>query len=89
VSTDVTEVADGIYRISTFVEPPGLVFNQYLIDAEEPMLWHCGHRQLFPLVAEALGTGHGRCPGGLARARRRLRPSPRRTDGRRAVTSRR
>lgn len=55
METQVDEIADGIYRISTFVEPAGLRFNQYLLDADEPMLFHTGQRGLFPLVAEAVG----------------------------------
>ncbi|MBS1836064.1 MAG: MBL fold metallo-hydrolase [Actinobacteria bacterium] len=55
MDTQVDEIADGIYRISTFVELAGLRFNQYLVDAEEPLLFHTGQRGLFPLVAEAVG----------------------------------
>jgi flavorubredoxin len=50
--TKVDEVADGIYRLSTWVEMSGLVFNQYLIDAEQPLLFHTGQRGLFPFVRE-------------------------------------
>lgn len=53
-STDLVEIAEDVYRISTFVEPANLVFNQFLIMAEQPLLWHCGHRRLFPAVAEAV-----------------------------------
>ena len=56
MQTDVHEIADGIYRLSTFVPdvtPQGFTFNQFLIDADEPMLFHCGHRALFPLVSAA------------------------------------
>ena len=57
METQISEIAPGVYRFSTFVEqvapPAGFTFNQFLIDAEEPMLFHCGQRQLFPLVAEA------------------------------------
>lgn len=58
METKVDEVADGIYRLSTFTDqiPGGFVFNQYLIDAEQPLLWHLGHRGLFPLVCEAVAT---------------------------------
>jgi flavorubredoxin len=53
-----TEIADRVYRFSTFtpeVAPPvGFTFNQYLIDAEEPLLFHTGPRGLFPLVSEAV-----------------------------------
>ncbi len=29
--------------------PKGFTFNQFLVDAEEPLLYHTGMRQLFPL----------------------------------------
>ncbi len=54
MTTDIDEVGDGLYRISTFVPDAGMVFNQYLVDAEEPLLFHTGMRGLFPLVAEAM-----------------------------------
>ena len=57
--TDVTEIADGIYRISTFVPevgPTGFTFNQFLVDAEEPLLYHTGARGMFPVVSDAIGT---------------------------------
>jgi flavorubredoxin len=57
MKTEVTEIADRIYRLSTFVPavgPNGLAFNQFLIDADEPMLFHYGQRSLFPLVSEAV-----------------------------------
>lgn len=50
METRVTEVADGIHQLSTFVGAP-VGFNQYLITAEEPLLFHTGMRQLFPLVS--------------------------------------
>ena len=53
--TRTDEIADGIYRFSTFVPGAGIVFNQYLVDAEEPLLFHTGTRDLFPSVSEALG----------------------------------
>ena len=57
--TDVNEIADGIYRISTFVPeigPTGFTFNQFLVDADEPLLFHTGLRGMFPLVSEAIAT---------------------------------
>lgn len=36
--------------------PAGFTFNQYLIDAEEPLLFHCGPRMMFPPVSAALAT---------------------------------
>jgi flavorubredoxin len=55
MDTELTEVADGIYRISTFRDPPGLVFNQFLVVAEQPLIFHAGHRSLFQRVSEAVG----------------------------------
>ncbi len=57
--TDVTEIADGIYRISTFVPeigPTGFTFNQFLVDADEPLLFHTGLRHMFPPVSAAIAT---------------------------------
>ncbi|MEY2475396.1 MAG: hypothetical protein QOG87_711 [Actinomycetota bacterium] len=56
METTITEINDGIYRVSTFIPDAGMNFNQFVIDAEEPMLFHTGHRQLFPLVSEAVRT---------------------------------
>ncbi len=56
METQVTEIAPDIYRMSTYVDGPGLVFNQFLVAADEPLLFHTGPRALFPLVAEAVGT---------------------------------
>ena len=53
----VDEIADGIYRISTWVPevtPDGFTFNQFLVLGDEPLLFHTGMRSLFPLVAEAV-----------------------------------
>jgi flavorubredoxin len=59
MSTTVDEIADGIYRLSTWVPeiapPAGFTLNQFLIDAEEPLLFHTGPRGMFPLVSEAVG----------------------------------
>jgi flavorubredoxin len=53
----VHEIAPGIHRISTFVPnvtPEGFTFNQFLVLADEPLLFHAGPRGMFPLVAEAV-----------------------------------
>ena len=53
------EIAEGIYRISIFVPdiapPAGFTFNQFLVDGEEPLLFHTGPKAMFPLVVEAVG----------------------------------
>jgi flavorubredoxin len=57
--TNVHEVADGIYRISTpvhFENGLGFTFNQYLVLDEEPLLFHTGLRKMFPLVKEAVAS---------------------------------
>ena len=57
MKTEVSEIADKVYRLSTFVAaagPNGFTFNQFLIDADEPLLFHYGQRSLFPLVSEAV-----------------------------------
>lgn len=57
MTTRVDEIADGIFRISTHVPevapPAGFTFNQYLIAADEPLLFHCGPRGMFPDVSAA------------------------------------
>lgn len=57
--TTVDEIADDIFRISTFVPdvpPLGFTFNQFLVRGDEPLLFHTGHRTAFPQVAEAVAT---------------------------------
>jgi flavorubredoxin len=58
MKTQVDEIAVGIYRLSTFVPdiapPAGFAFNQFLILADEPLLFHTGPRRMFPLVREAV-----------------------------------
>ena len=58
MNTTLTEIGDRIYRLSTFVPevapPSGFVFNQFLIDADEPVLFHCGGRRFFPSVSAAV-----------------------------------
>jgi flavorubredoxin len=53
----VHEIADQVFRLSTVVPdaaPGGFTFNQYLIAGDEPLLFHTGPRQLFPLVQQAV-----------------------------------
>jgi flavorubredoxin len=59
MDTQISEIAEHIYRFSTFVPeigPTGFTFNQYLIDDEQPLLFHTGQRAAFPLLAEAIAT---------------------------------
>src|ERR1700716_3780075 len=55
----IDEIADRIFRLSTFVPdigPTGFTFNQFLVDADEPLLFHTGPRGMFPLVSEAVAS---------------------------------
>lgn len=57
MQTNTHEIADRIYRLSTCVPeaaPGGFTFNQFLIDADEPLLFHTGPRGMFPLVSQAV-----------------------------------
>jgi flavorubredoxin len=57
METKIDEIGTDIYRLSTYVPDvtaQGFTFNQFLLIGDEPFLFHCGHRQLFPLVSEAI-----------------------------------
>jgi flavorubredoxin len=56
MKTAVDEIAEGIYRICTYVadgSPGGFTYNQFLLEAEDPLLFHCGPRKMFPEILEA------------------------------------
>jgi flavorubredoxin len=55
--TKTFEIADGVYRFSTAVSgigPGPFTFNQFLILAEEPLLFHLGHRGMFASISAAV-----------------------------------
>ena len=56
--TEIAEIADGVYRLSTFVPdiapPAGFTFNSFLIRADQPLLFHTGLHRMFPLLHAAL-----------------------------------
>jgi flavorubredoxin len=58
METRISEIADGIYRLSTFVPeiapPAGFTFNQFLVLGDEPLMFHTGLRKMFPLNRDAL-----------------------------------
>ena len=58
METRISEITDGIYRLSTFVPdiapPAGFTFNQFLIVGDEPLLFHTGLRKMFPLTRAAV-----------------------------------
>jgi hypothetical protein len=50
----IDEIGAGVYRLSIFVAdiapPVGFTFNHFLFTGDEPLLFHCGKRKMFPLV---------------------------------------
>ena len=58
MDTKIAEIADGIYRLSTYVPhiapPAGFTFNQFLVLGDEPLMFHTGLRKMFPLNRDAL-----------------------------------
>ena len=54
----IDEIGAGIYRLSIFVPdvapPAGFTFNHFLFTGDEPLLFHCGKRKMFPLVSAAV-----------------------------------
>ena len=58
METKIDEIANGVYRLSTFVSaiapPAGFTFNQFLVLGDEPLLFHTGLRKMFPLVLSAV-----------------------------------
>src|SRR5262245_49199643 len=52
----IDEIADNIFRISTHIPEANFGFNQYLVNADEPLLFHTGLRAQFPIVREKIET---------------------------------
>jgi flavorubredoxin len=52
--SEVHEIADGIYRISSFGPQAPVEFTQFLIKDESPLLFHTGPRGLFADTLEAV-----------------------------------
>ena len=57
METKISEIADGIYRLSTYVPdiapPAGFTFNQFLVFGDEPLMFHTGLRKMFPVNRDA------------------------------------
>jgi flavorubredoxin len=56
METTLAEIGPRIFRLSTCIPdlvPGGFTFNQFLLDADQPLLFHTGMRGLFPSVAAA------------------------------------
>lgn len=58
MDTRISEIADGIFRLSTHVPdiapPAGFTFNQFLVLGDEPLMFHTGLRKMFPFNRDAL-----------------------------------
>jgi flavorubredoxin len=58
METRISEIADGIYRLSTYVPdiapPAGFTFNQFLVLGDEPLMFHTGLRKMFGLNRDAV-----------------------------------
>jgi len=52
----INEIAPDVYRISVFVPEIQLQFNHFLIKDDQPLLYHTGLRQMFPILHEAVKT---------------------------------
>ncbi len=50
----INEIAPDVYRISVFVPDIQLQFNHFLIKDDEPLLYHAGLKQMFPILHEAV-----------------------------------
>jgi flavorubredoxin len=51
---EISEVKDGIYRISGFVEEYGITFNQFLIDDDNPTLIHTGPIGMYDKIEQKI-----------------------------------
>jgi flavorubredoxin len=54
IDVNISEITDGIFRISGFVNTLGITFNQFLIDDEEPMLIHTGPIGMYKKIEEKI-----------------------------------
>ncbi|HVL70348.1 MAG TPA: MBL fold metallo-hydrolase [Beijerinckiaceae bacterium] len=58
METRIAEIADGIFRLSTYVPdiapPAGFTFNQFLVLGDEPLMFHTGLRRMFASNRDAL-----------------------------------
>src|SRR5436190_13887067 len=52
--TRIDQITGGIYRISSWQEPYGITFNQFLIDDERPTLIHTGMHGLYHDIRQAI-----------------------------------
>src|SRR5919112_452068 len=65
METKIAEIADGIFRLSTYVPqiapPAGFAFNSFLVRGEQPLLFHTGLHKMFLLNREEVAHGATGC----------------------------
>jgi flavorubredoxin len=49
-----TEIVPDIYRISVYIKKIDLQFNQFIVNDNEPLLYHTGMMHIFPLIHESI-----------------------------------
>jgi len=54
MAVHIDEIAPDLFRLSLYVPAVNLQFNQFLLRDEEPLLYHTGLRQMFPMVRKAV-----------------------------------
>ncbi len=54
IDVNISEITDGIYRISGFSNIFGITFNQFLINDEKPMLIHTGPIGMYKKIEEKI-----------------------------------
>ncbi len=93
METKIAEIADGIYRLSTFVPqiapPAGFAFNQFLVLGDEPLMFHTGPAQDVSAQPRRARPHHPAGEAALDRLRplrgRRVRRDERMAGGRAAT----
>ena len=54
IDVEISEIRDGIYRITGFVDIYGITFNQFLVNDEKPMLIHTGPIGMYSKIEEKI-----------------------------------
>jgi flavorubredoxin len=54
MQTRISEIADGVFQLTTYLAPIDFSLNQYLVAGEEPLLFHTGLRSTFASVSAAV-----------------------------------
>ncbi len=52
--SQINEITDNVFRISTFISEVNVQFNQFLVRDDEPLFYHTGMKSLYRTVNEAV-----------------------------------